>query len=133
MLLGPGGPVRGGGTRPQSAGAPGHRRAEKPPAEGAHAQGQALLEERPQGCAKGRAGGPGASGEAEGRREDGGTSPQHNNAGGAAAGALHQHGHTPEDATLTGWQPGWSAEGPALGRSHGGGNPLLEDQSAQFE
>lgn len=100
MLLGSGGAVRGGGTRPPAAGAPGHRGAEKPAAEGARAQGQALPEERPQGRAKGRAGGAGAAGEAEGRGEDGGASPQHNNAGGAAAGALHEHGNTPEDATL---------------------------------
>lgn len=110
MLLGPGGAVRGGGTRPRAAGAPGHRRAEEPAAEGARAQGQALPEERPQGCAKGRAGGAGAAGEAEGRGEDSGTSPQHNNAGGAAAGALHKHGHTPEDATLTRRPPGWTVE-----------------------
>lgn len=53
VLLGPGGAVRGGGTRPRAAGAPGHRRAEEPAAEGAHAQGQALPEERSQGCAQG--------------------------------------------------------------------------------
>lgn len=105
MLLGPGGAVRGGGTRPRAAGAPGRRREEEQAVEGARAQGEALPEERPQGRTQGRAGGAGAAGEAEGRGEDGGAPPQHHNAGGAAAGALHEHGDTPADATLTQQQP----------------------------
>lgn len=103
VLLGPGGAVRGGGARPRAAGAHGHRGEEKPAAEGARPQGQALPEERPQGCAKGRRGGAGAAGEAEGRREDSGAPPQHHHAGGAAAGALHEHGDTPEDPTVSRW------------------------------
>lgn len=134
VLLGPGGAVRGGGTRPGAAGAPGHRRAEEQAAEGARAQGEALPEERPQGCTQGRAGGPGAAGEAAGRREDGGASPQRNNAG--RAGALHEHGNTPADAALTHQQPDWTGKSRRRDcwavATRGTSSPLQE-ASAHFE
>lgn len=101
VFLGAGRAVRGGGARPQAAGAPGRRRAAEPAAEGARPQGEALPEECPQGCAQGRAGGAGAAGEAEGRRAEGGASPQRHNAGRASARALREHGDAPANATLT--------------------------------
>lgn len=101
VLLGAGRALRGGGARPQAAGAPGRGREEEPAAEGARPEGEALPEERPQGRAQGRAGGPGAAGEAEGRAAQGGAPHQRHNAGGAPARALLEHGATPGNATLT--------------------------------
>lgn len=109
VLLGAGRALRGGGARPQDAGAPGRGGEEEPAAEGARSQGEALPEECPQGCAQGRAGGAGAAREAEGRRTEGGASPQRHNAGGASTRALCKHGDTPANAALT------SAKLPPIG------------------
>ena len=101
VLLGAGRALRGGGARPQAAGAPRRGREEEPAAEGARPEGEALPEERPQGGAQGRAGGPGAAGEAEGRAAEGGAPHQRHNAGGASARALRERGAAPGSAALT--------------------------------
>lgn len=100
MLLGAAGPVRGGGARPEAAGAPGLGREEEPAAEGARWQGEALPEKRPQGRTQGGAGGTGAAGETEGSREAGRASPQCSDAGGAVTWGLHRCSDTGEDAAL---------------------------------
>lgn len=101
VFLGAGGSVRGGGARPQAAGALGRDGEAEPAAEGARAQGEALAEERPQGRTQGRAGGAGAAREAEGCRAESGASPQCNNTGGPSTRALHKHGNASPNATLT--------------------------------
>lgn len=101
MFLGAVGAVRGGGARPEAAGAPGRGREEEPPAEGARSQGEAVPEERSQGGAQGGAGGPGAAGEAEGHGEEGGPPPQRRDPGGDPAGGLHECSNTAADAALT--------------------------------
>lgn len=83
VLLSAGRTLRGGGARPQDAGAPGSGGEEEPAAEGARSEGEALPEERPQGDTQGRAGGKGAEGEDEGCGVEGGASPQLHHTGGA--------------------------------------------------
>lgn len=123
VFLSAGRAVRGGGARPQAAGAPGLGGEEEPAAEGACSEGEALPEECPQGCAQGRAGGAGAAREAEGCRAEGGASPQRHNAGGASTRTLCKHGNTPANATITNptspnlpptWTENWLVESERL-------------------
>lgn len=100
MLLGAGGPLRGGGAGQEAAGAHGPGGEEEPAAEGACAQGEALTAQCPQGHAQGRAGPAGAAGETEGGGETGGTPPQHHHTRGAAGETLRCIA-TPTDVALT--------------------------------